>query len=441
MDHRFRSPAGRLSVGLATLLCLPASWVVGSSCLCGTVADDLVAARAGLQREWIVQVPFDSGRWRLDRVVVGRDLVVAEAGDGTLAAISTGAAATPGTVLWSRPGDGSRFPIESVGIGSDSVAAVRGNSLTTIDAATGRTIWSRPLPASASAAAVPAGGSIYAPTGSSTIAKLPERPATMTVAEAVAEARAAPDAGSDPAAADRYEMLSSPGGIDLAPLPYENGILWCTSGGRLVAEVTEDDRTTRLEFDLGGPPSGPPVVRGGDVFVATTAGDVARIARSPSGLRATTGVGRDSNGDPVPYTGWHTVVDGQPEGGPIVGDGTVVVSLGPSGLAAFDAETGQLRWKSSCAGKPLVIIDGRVWCIDAAGFLSARDLQTGRRVARMRLGCLTVPVVDPRGERLVLASPEGLVVSLAGRRTVPAKPPVPAPGPLTSEEGPSAAAD
>lgn len=38
-----------------------------------------------------------------------------------------------------------------------------------------------------------------------------------------------------------------------------------------------------------------------------------------------------------------------------------------------------------------------------------------------------MPVIDPLGERLVLASPEGVVVSLAGRRTVAARLPVPQP--------------
>ena len=105
----------------------------------------------------------------------------------------------------------------------------------------------------------------------------------------------------------------------------------------------------------------------------------------------------------------------------------VVVSLGPSGLAAFQASTGDLLWKSPHSGRPLAIIDGRVWCLDTTGFLSARDLASGRRVARLCLGCFTVPVIDPLGERLVLASPEGVVVSLAGRRTVVARLPVPQP--------------
>ncbi len=436
---RPRIHAARIHAALVAAAALTGSAALAGSSLCGTVADDLVAARAGLTREWVVQVPFDSTRWRLDRVAVGQDLVVAQAGDGTLAAIATGASdPRPGTVVWSRPGDGSRFPVETVGIGPESVTVARGDRLTVIDAATGRTIWDRPLPSLASAAAVPSAGFLYTPLARGKLAKLAERPATVTVAEAMAEARgveARPDQLWSEPTEDRFELLDGSGSIEQAPLPYDNGILWCTTDGVLVAEVIEDDSNPRLEFDLGSPASGPPMVRGSDIFVATRSGDIARIARSPSGFRAITGVGRDADGEAVPYTGWHTVIDEEPEGGPVVGDGTVVVSLGPSGLAAFHAETGDLLWQSPLAGRPLAIIDGRVWCLDATGFLSARDLRTGRRVARLCLGCFTVPVIDPRGERLVLASPKGLVVSLARRRTVAAEPPVPHPPTLPAPLG------
>lgn len=333
---------GWLLTAAAALLCLPTPGLGGHPGLCGTAADDLVAARAGLTREWVVQVPFDSQRWRLDRVVVGRDLIVVVAGDHSLTAIATGAGNAPaGTVLWTKVGDGTRFPTEAIEIEPDRVAVARGGRLVILDATTGRTLGNCPL--------------------------------------------------SPPA----------------------------TTGRQIVVEVTEHDSTKQLTFDLGSPMSGPPVLRGTDVFVATTAGDIARIARSPSGLRATTGVGRDANGDPVAYTGWHTVIAEQPEGSPLVGGDTVVVSLGPAGMAAFHADTGAELWRSCLPSTPMAIIGGKVWSLDLTGFLSARDLRTGRRVARLCVGGFTVPVIDPAGTRIVLASPEGVVVSLAGRLPQP----------------------
>lgn len=342
MDRRVRPLHGWLAATALLLPCLPTSAVGGHPGLCGTAADDLVAARAGLHREWVVQVPFDSQRWRLERVAVGREVVVAQAGDRSLTAIATGTTgAAPGTLLWTVPGDGTRFPIESLVVGPDDVEVARGGHLVVLDALTGKTVADGPLPRA-------------------------------------------------------------------------------TAADRVVVEYLEDDCVKRLHFDLGSPMSGPPVVRGTDAFVATRAGDVARIARSPSGLRATTGVGRNAAGEEVSYTGWHTVIDAEPEGSPMVGENTVVVSLGPAGMAALDATTGELRWRCPQAGTPLAIVGGRVWCLDATGFLSARDLRTGRRVARLCVGSFTVPVIDPAGERLVLASPEGVVVSLAARRTAPA---------------------
>jgi hypothetical protein len=338
MNPGFRPQCGWLLTTVAAVLLLPSSGLGGHPGLCGTAADDLVAARAGLTREWVVQVPFDSQRWRLDRLVVGRDLILVVAGDHSLTAIATGAGDAPaGTVLWTKVGDGTRFPLESIEIEADSISLAQGGRLVLLDPRTGRTRGSGPLPPPA------------------------------------------------------------------------------TTGRQVVVEVTDNDSVKRLNFDLGSPMSGPPVLRGTDVFVATTAGDIARIARSPSGLRATTGVGRDGDGNPVAYTGWQTVIAEQPEGSPLVGGDTVVVSLGPSGMAAFHADTGAELWQTCLPSQPLAIIDGRVWGLDATGFLSAHDVRTGRRMARLCVGGFTVPVIDPAGERLVLASPEGVVVSLAGR--------------------------
>jgi hypothetical protein len=173
------------------------------------------------------------------------------------------------------------------------------------------------------------------------------------------------------------------------------------------------------------------VVKDGDIFVATKAGDVARITRSPRGLTANSGVVtvKDKEGKETkqPYTGWHHVIEEVPDGGPLVGGDTVVVSLGPDGVAAFAAATGDLLWKEPAMGRPVAITGDQVWCLEATGFLVARDLATGVRLGRLCLGCFTIPIVNTTSERLVLASPGGLVVSLAPRRTVAAEPPVPQP--------------
>lgn len=87
----------------ATLVALSAAGSPARATVCGTAADEFIAAEVGLVREWIVQVPFDSAAWRLEHVVVGRDLVVAQSRDGGVAAIQSAAvdgAPRPGSVLW-----------------------------------------------------------------------------------------------------------------------------------------------------------------------------------------------------------------------------------------------------------------------------------------------------------------------------------------------------
>lgn len=414
---------------------------IGQSCLCGTAADELVAARAGLDREWVVQVPFDSAGWRLGHVAAGDPLVVAQGGDGTTAAIVAtpwAGGPRPGTVAWATSIDGQPAPVERAGSGDGKVAVARGNRLTLLDGRTGRVLWERPLRSVASAPPVVSGGWVYAPLDGGGLARFPENPFAKPEPAAGSETTTA--GGDDrPASGGESDIgprpgetldpieIASDGEIDFPPLAYDGGILWCTSDGRIVALVRTPDGSRRLDFDLGGPASGPPVLRAGDIFVATQAGDIARLARSPQGLTANTGVMKNKQGEDVPFNGWHTIVDAVPEGSPVVGDTALVVSLGPSGMAAFATATGDLLWQAPASGKPLAIIGDRVWCLEETGFLVSRDLATGDRRERLCLGCFTLPVVNTSTERLILASPGGLVVSLAPRRTVAAAPPVPNP--------------
>jgi hypothetical protein len=115
-----------------------------------------------------------------------------------------------------------------------------------------------------------------------------------------------------------------------------------------------------------------------------------------------------------------------------------VVSLGEHGLVAYDAADGRLLWRTNIAGTPLAIVGKRIWILDRVGRLSAVDLATGVRRERLCLGCFTLPVINPNTPRLVLASPGGLLVSLAA--AVPPAPPAkkPAAPPQPADEQPAA---
>jgi outer membrane protein assembly factor BamB len=427
-------PARSLAAAVATAVALLwAATTFGQTCLCGSAADDLVAARVGLDREWVVQVPFDSAAWRLEHVVVGDRLVVAQGGDGTVAAVRTDTrpgGARRGSVAWSQRVGGTG-PIEAAGVGAKTVVVARGSGVTAFDAATGGVAWKRPLAGIASAGGMSAGGWVYTPLDGGGVSRLPE--------SAWATVRSDGDSDSSSSGTNDVSGIDSKGDVDVRPLAFDNGILWCSSNGLIVALVGEGEQSRRLEFVLGSPASGSPVIRDGDVFVATRAGDLARIAHVPAGLTANGGVYKDSRGRDVSFFGWHAVLEGVPEGSPVVGGGTVVISLGPWGIAGFDAATGQRRWQLAQGGLPLAITDNRVWCLDDTGFLVARDLASGGMRERLCLGCFSLPVVNTASERLVLASPGGLVVSLAPRRVSSATPPAPVALPEAAEPEPAAA--
>ena len=440
-------------------------------CHAGTVADEFVADRAGLIREWIVRLPFDSTRGQLRHVAIGDGIVVATSRDGHVHAIASSrrappAAATPagdqprkapggprddaaavpaaapappppapGSVLWSISAGGPGSTVLPAGIGGDTVTVGGDMGIIAIDAARGGIRWREDV-GMPTAAAVPIGDSVYVPVNGGRLRRMLTNPlrSGTTAAAAPAAAKAGADAGAD---ADRRQrrgrrgaadpaggrlakdtqlpdsvMLG--GGLERPVQPFIDGLIWTTTAGRLVALERGMNDWVRHEFDLLSKVVDAPLIRGRSIFVATVASDLARVdlpASGPPGLR----------------TGWHTVLDRVPDAGPFLGGNTIVVSLGDDGLAAFAADTGRPQWRSSVAGTVIAVGGDRVWLIDRVGRLSGIDMATGERRERFCLGCLTVPIVNTVSDRLFLASNDGLLVCLAPKRSVPDAFPKPTP--------------
>ncbi len=411
----------------------------GSNCAAGTVADEFMADRAGLIREWIVQLPFDSSRWRVEHVTVGDGLVVAATGDGGLHAVksfSTGGAAQAvagepavGMVLWSqRPGTlgGPQTPPS---IGPQLVTVARDRDVYALDRATGQPRWHEPLGRLPTGGAVQVGDWVYVPQagGMKRLAADPVRPPVVPAAVGgkAAAARgtkrdrqkAAADARQEAAAAIVEPRRFDAGGrVERAPMPFAAGVVWWTADGNIISLQPGEPTWDRYEFALNAPAIDRPVARGDSIFAVTAAADLARIdlQQAQDGTRGF-------------RAAWHMVLDATPDAGPFLSGDVVVVSLGECGLRAFATETGEPLWGSPIAGTVLAIGGDRVWLIDRVGRLSGIDLLTGERREWFCLGCLTLPVVNTVTDRLVLASPDGLLVSLAPQRptrgpTPPKKP-------------------
>lgn len=416
-----------------------------SGSLAGTPADEFVAERLGLTREWVVQLPFDSARAGLDHVTIGDGLVVARTGDGGVHAVRSARPSEPGepavgTLLWSkRLGTGG--VTTPAGVGPRLVTVTSDGELFAVDRDTGAARWHKPLGQLAGTGAVEIGDWVYAPLDGDGIRRLtfdPLQPTAGTDAARVASpAKGAKAAkGKDkkktrdsrPSADSLRPRTLAGGGRVSAPVqPLARGVVWTTDAGTLVTLQASELDWDRFEFDLNAPAVPTPVVRGNAIFVATQAADLARVD-----LLKTGGTGL--------RTGWHVVLDTPPDAGPFLGGDTVVVSLGEGGLAAFAAETGSPLWRSDVAGRILAVAGDRVWIIDRTGRLAGIDLASGVRRERICLGGFSSPVVNSRTDRLVLASPEGVLVSLAPRRPAVApaeKKPEPPPAANPPSTGPT----
>jgi outer membrane protein assembly factor BamB len=438
--HRLISPLAG-AVLLSTVVWIASGLsAAGQSLLCGTAGDDLVAARAGLTREWVVQVPFDSAGWRLEHVSIGDDLVVACSGDGGVHAIqaspSQNGSPRAGSVLWSQRVGTPGGPLQAAGIGPQVVTVARDLDLYAFDSADGSRTWHRTLGRPPSAAAVPSGEWVYGPLSANGVLRLPVNPVAQPGEQKDRKKDAAapgdrpvnkPNKNVAGTSADPLLPISLDAGgrVESAPIAYEGGVVWYTQSGLLVGVVPYSLGWKRLEFDLRSALTGPPTIRDTGIFVATEEGDLARIDDS----------GQEDAPDFAAI--WHVVLVARPDGSPLVSGQTVVVSLGDAGIHAFSAATGDVLWRSCVAGRLVATTGNRVWCVDRVGRLSSLDLSTGMPGEWMCLGDFTLPLTNTVSERLVLASPDGLVVSLAPRRTTSKLPP---PLPMDDGEQPPAAA-
>lgn len=395
----------------------PVAW--GEAVVCGSVADEFTARAAGLERQWILQIPSGVGSRRLERVTVGDGLVVAQTGDGGVHAIQATreeGGPAPGTLLWSRQlGPAAGGPAAAAGIGTDIVVVAHDLAVTGVDRRTGGLAWDKPLGRLPSSAAVPSGNWVYAGVTADGVLRLPANPRRSAASVKPAK----PAAGQRKQAAAPAELTESldpktvnaGGELAFAPVPLADGIAWVTTTGVIVALESTKQGWQRHELPLGDPLAGQPLTRGRTLFATTGPYRTAW----PATLTRIELADPEAKDKPRPGLdiAWRVDLPEHPEGGPIVAGDTIVVSLGPSGIAAFSATTGDLLWRSEIAGRLVAVGGERVWCVDETGRLSGLDLASGIRRARLCLAGLALPVVNTASDAVVLAAPGGVVMSLA----------------------------
>jgi outer membrane protein assembly factor BamB len=400
--------------------------------VCGTVADAFVAEELGLRREWIVQVPFNTSATRLEQVTVADGIVIAAAGDGSLhgiaapiasaadAAASLGQPA-PGTLLWSyfpSRGDGSQRP---PAVGSGIVVIGGDFEAIAIDLLSGRTLWRQPLPSPAVAAAAISGDWVYVPLEGGRLMRLAVNPYQLPAVETVVEKKQVKKDAESTSAESGYGlsvsrasgekvrplMLSTHGSLVLPPLPLQDGVIWCTTNGLLTSLTPAQPEWVREEFSLGRPPAGRPLIVSTDsgtaIFIASNTGpaasDVVRIDLLPTGL----------------VFAWREPLDDAVAGGATRSGDTILVPLATGGMTALAAVDGRRLWTHPRQVQLLTVTAGRLWCIDDMGRLATLDPADGRRLQQFCLAPFRVPVVNDLTNRLILASPGGIIASLAPR--------------------------
>lgn len=387
----------------------PTATCVAGECLQGSLADAFLAEKAGFQREWLVQAPFDTERTQLERVTIADGLLIAQSGDGGIVAISTAEGGPgmplPGTVLWCQ-GLGGSGPIVPASVGPDLVLVARDNVVAAFERATGSVRWQQHIGGLSDAGPVAAGGWVYIPRGSSRILRLPANPYRLTPTAPRPTKQTASTKKKKNAKQDRRPVesldpvsLATGGRLCQQPEAFNNGLLWCTEEGKLVALEPSNDGWHRNEFELGMPAAGRPVVHDGAIYVATVEGDLARIESL------------DTQGGGLQID-WQVLLETEPDGDIFASGDKLFVSLGEQGIVARSTQNGSELWRSPLRGRIVAVSGGRVWLFDRVGKLSSLDATTGECLEQFCLGGFTFPVENHGNDRLILATPGGAIASL-----------------------------
>ena len=99
----------------------------------------------------------------------------------------------------------------------------------------------------------------------------------------------------------------------------------------------------------------------------------------------------------------------------MVHNGILLVSLGEEGIAAHNASTGEQLWKTRLQADFLACIGSHLWCYDIQNRITAIRLSDGVEDAWLCPGPFTIPVTNRFSDRIILASPRGLLASLRPR--------------------------
>ena len=378
--------------------------------LYGTAVDPFEAGRVGLAREWIIQLPFDSDRYRLSQVDTTRWMVVAQSEDGIVHAVRASDGDTteaggplPGTLLWSTPLGLPKATLHSAGIDRDLVTINHDMDAFGIDSRTGSIFWKRRLPSPPSAGSLPVGDWVYIPLWDKTVYRLPVNPYRRP-----SSSNSEKDADSKTSSSSKLSLdpvrIKSHGFIEQQPSRFGEGVLWCTDYGRLTAIEPAEEGWERHEFFLHDNPNGPVAVRGKVIFAATEKGELTRFEDAPGGLRLTWRVLLETSLHP-----------NMPRPQIMLHNETLLVSLGEGGIAAHNARNGERLWKTSLQGTFLACIGSHLWCYDIMNRITAIRLIDGQEDAWLCPGPFTIPITNRSSERIILASPRGLLASLGPR--------------------------
>lgn len=412
MNLSLAKTLGRRTSLLAVILAAAVSTANGGD-IC--VAEKIAAA-SGWRLNWVIQLPFDTDRTRLESLSISDSLIVATTGDGRVHAYHEGSSPLAGTLSWSQRIGHATAPGLPANIGPSLVIATRGSNIYGFDRSSGDRLWAERLGRMPNAPAVEGDNWMFVPYGPLRIMRLDAyptgRPRSMvSLASQSGDDAAAVEAakqGRSRAELESNEALLLEAGTSYAKAVHRLepfSVAWIGDEGMLVTLNDLENGWKRHELRLGSQAVGDLIHREGSIWMTLSSGDLIRVDSDPAaGLSVR----------------WRAALPKMPAGDLLIDGEILLVSLDTWGIEARSAATGELLWTRDESLRMLAAGGGMAWFIDAVGRLLLVDLADGSSLAKLQPGRFQMPVTNTVTDRLYLATHDGVVASLAANvETVP----------------------
>jgi outer membrane protein assembly factor BamB len=379
-----------------------------------------LAAQHGMTRAWTAQVQMDSGRSRLQDLVLSGGILYAQSDRGMVQAID----AETGATLWAKQIGRPEHPSMTPGVGRELLAVVNGSRLFVANRFTGKILLEREIQGAPGAGPAVSDQRVYVPTISGQLLSYHVDQLRDKVKKA--EETAADVAVEQPGTVEkqnRPELRLSQ--VNSTPLIYqskgraltqplvtresaaEEYFAWPTDQGFMyIAHINRDapfQIEVKYRLQTAAPITAQPTYLPPNPAVTGDSGII--LAASGDGYVHAI---LEKTGEPL----WRFSTGEALSQPAVVVDERVYAATPSSGLYCLDVKSADVVWRTPGIVQFISAGKNRVYGVDKMGQIRVLDAATGRQLDTLPVASLTIKLLNDDSDRIYLATSKGLIQCL-----------------------------